>query len=492
MSSAPEVATSSPTPSFPSRLVAVLAGELVNKGAVVVAFVWLARTLDPAVYGDVEWALSLLMVATMAADAGLTTWASARIGAAPLEAAPLVARVGLLRLSLAVPTYLVLGLVAWSFGGPAGTALAIYGLVLFLSPLFLQYLFNGLFQPRWAALGNALRGLVFATAVVLLVGPASPPATVAVAELLGAAGLALCSFVVLRLVFDLPVRARESRRALVDLLARSWRTGASEVTWGVLWYAGLILLGYLATSTDAAWHSSSLRLVMALHTLVWLYLYVLLPTLARMVGDDPGGWARVMGQSIRLTGWAGWGIALVGTVGARPILTTVFGAPFEDAVPVLRVMIWVIPLAWMSGHIRYSLIAAGRPDRDYHAALMGAATTIGLTLLLAPGLHAVGASLALVGGMSVNAVAAWAFGRMVLPPFALVRSAAPSTVCGAGCLALGLVGAGVTGAVAAAVVAAGLLGLCGLVAEREVAVELLRASLGWFKPKVGSSANAGT
>jgi PST family polysaccharide transporter len=479
-------------PSFSSRIVVVLAGEFVSKAAVVMAFVWLARTLDPSVYGDVEWALSLLMVFTMAADAGLATWASARIGAAPGDAVALVARVGFLRLSLAVPAYVLLALVAWSFGGPAGVALAIYGLVLFLSPLFLQYLFNGLFQPRWAALGNALRGVIFAIAVVLLVEPGSPPSTVAIAEVLAAAGLALCSVVVLRMVFDLPVQLRESRQALVELLARSWRTGASEVTWGVQWYAGLILLGYLATSTDAAWHSSSLRLVMALHTLVWLYLYVLLPTLARLVADDPIAWAHLMGQSLRLTGWVGWGIAVVGTVGARPILTTVFGAPFEDAVPVLRAMIWVVPIAWMSGHIRYSLIAAGRPEKDYHAALVGAGTTIGLTLLLAPRLQATGASLALIGGMLTNAFAAGAFGRAVLPSFELVRSIAPSMLVGALCLAVGFAAAGTTGELAAAAAAGVLLGACGLVAEREVAGGLLRASIARVKLKVGSSANTGT
>jgi O-antigen/teichoic acid export membrane protein len=474
-------------------LVAVLAGEFVNKGAVVVAFVWLARTLDPAVYGDVEWALSLLMVFTMAGDAGLATWASARVAAAPAEAAVLVARVGLLRLALAVPAYAVLSLIAWSFGGPAGSALAIYGLVLFLSPLFLQYLFNGLFQPRWAALGNALRGVTFAIAVVLLVDQGASPSVVAVAEVLGAASLALCSFVVLRVIFsDMSVRLREGWRSLLALLAQSWRTGASEVTWGVLWYAGLILLGFLATSTDAAWHSSSLRLVMALHTLVWLYLYVLLPTLARLVDNDSAGWARVVEQSLRVTGWMGWTIALVGTIGARPILTTVFGPEYEAAVPVLQAMVWVIPIAWMSGHLRYSLIAAGRPEKDYHAALIGAGTTVGLTLLLAPSMQSLGASLALLGGLVANAIAAWALARGVLPRHAFVRNAAPSLVVAAACLAGGLALRAAVGDVVAALAAGVVLAACGAFSEREVIGDLLRASMAIVKPKVGSSANAGT
>ena len=99
--------------SFQSRLLAMYAGELVNKGSVVAAFVWLARTLTPAAYGEVEWALSITAVALLVADAGLSTSATAEVAAKPEEAPTLVARVGWLRLALSVPAYLLVLLIAW-------------------------------------------------------------------------------------------------------------------------------------------------------------------------------------------------------------------------------------------------------------------------------------------------------------------------------------------------------------------------------------------
>ena len=105
--------------SFRRRLAAVLAGELVNKGSVVVAFMFLARTVDPAVYGEVEWALSILMVALLVSDAGLTTWGAAQVAARPDEAGPIVRSVSWLRLTLAGPTYVVIAAVAWFYGGMA-------------------------------------------------------------------------------------------------------------------------------------------------------------------------------------------------------------------------------------------------------------------------------------------------------------------------------------------------------------------------------------
>ncbi len=475
--------------SFAGRVTAVLIGEVVSKGSVMIAFAWLTRTLDASVYGEVEWALSLMVVSALAADAGLSTWGAAQVAARPEEAAALAGRIGALRLVLAVPAYAILAIVAASYGGAAGITLAVDGLALFLTPFFLQYLFNGLFQSGWAALGNGLRGLTFAAVVLLFVRPGSPPWIVALAELAGAAALAACSLVVLTRTFRLAFPMRASRPTLGGVLRQSWPVGAAEMTWGVRWYAGLILLGYLATTTDAAWHSAALRLVMAAHTVVWLYLFVLLPNLARVLSADGAAWRRLVEQSLRLTGWLGSAIAVAGTLAAQTSLVTVFGDPYVAAVPALQVMIWVVPAAWITGHLKYSLVAAQHQDKDYQAGLIGAVAAVVLTIVLMPSLGSTGTALALIGGTTTYGLAAWIFVRQRLPRFALAASVAPGAVGGLGCAALGFVLrplAGELGATAAALVA---LVAIALVAERARVREVLKAmtSSSGLKPKVSTA-----
>jgi O-antigen/teichoic acid export membrane protein len=471
--------------SFTGRVAAILAGELVNKGGVVVAFILLAHTIDPTAYGDVEWALSATMVFALASDAGLSTWGSAQIAVRPADAALIAGRVAALRFTMAVPAYAVLACLAWFRGGQAGTALLVYGLMLFVTPLFLQYLFNGFLQTRWAALGNALRGLTFAAAVVLAVQPASRPVVVAFAEVAAALALALCNAIVLLRVF--PSVARRFPAAWWDgfrpanlraVLGRSWRIGASEISWAVLWYSGLVLLGYLATSADAAWHSAGLRLVLAIHTGVWLYLFVLLPNLTRLLASDHAAWRRLTEESLRLTAWMGLAAALACTLGARPILTTIFGERFEPAIPILRTLIWVVPIAWMSGHLRYSFIAADRPEKDYHAALVGASTTVAATLVLVPAWQSLGAAAALLIGMTANAVAAGVLARGLLPEVSVLRSVRAGTIACAVCLAVGLGLAPLLGEAAATAAAVSLFLAAALVAERDRARALWRWQMG--------------
>ncbi len=275
-------------------------------------------------------------------------------------------------------------------------------------------------------------------------------------------------------------------------MRQSWTVCASELTWGIHWYAGLVLLGVMATSVDAAWQSASLRLILAVHTGVWMYLSVLLPNLARLVATEPSGWARLVERSLRVSGWAGLGMAGVGTLGASGVDEAVFGSRFAASAAIFRVMIWVIPIAWASGHLRYSLIAAKQPRKEFHASLVGAGSTVVLTLLLIPRFGGLGAGVALVGGTVANALAAWVLARRLLPEFALVRSLAmPALWCGIA-IAIGIALSPVVGPIEATAAAAGLFGIAALIAERETAKSLLRSFGGAALMKASSNADART
>jgi O-antigen/teichoic acid export membrane protein len=480
------------TRSFRHRLVALVLGELVNKACVAAAFVWLARAVDQSVYGQVEWAVSVMMLFTLAADAGLSTWAAAQVAARPETAGALIGGVARLRLAMAVPAYAALLVVAALYGGRAGAALAVYGIGLFLTPLFLQYLYNGLHQVRWTAIGSAARGAMFAAIVLLFARANSTPMLAAIAEVVSAATMVLVHVIVLRTVVRVPVTFGGEPYRVLSLLRRSWTVSAAELTWGIHWYAGLILLGVLATPTDAAWQSAGLRLILAVHTGVWLYFTVLLPSLARLIATDVDAWRRLVGTSLRVTAWAGCGFALVGTLGARLVIDLVFGDRFGPGVPVFRAMVWVIPIAWMSGHIRYSLIAAEHSRKDYQAALVGAGTTVALTLLLLPALHSLGAGLALVGGTLANAIAALWLARPVLPAFPLRESLASSAAWCVAAVTLGLLLARFAGDVQATVAAGLIFGTAAIVSERETAKSLLQSFGGALLMKASSNADART
>jgi O-antigen/teichoic acid export membrane protein len=174
------------------------------------------------------------------------------------------------------------------------------------------------------------------------------------------------------------------------------------------------------------------------------------------------------------------------------VIETVFGSRFAPSAPAFRVMVWVIPIAWMSGHFRYSLIAVEQPRRDYQAALIGAGTTVGLTLMLLPILGGLGAALALVGGTLANALGAWALARGVLPPFPLRQSMVISALwCGIA-IAIGLLLTPVVGSIQATAAAGTLFGIAAVISERETARSLLQSFGEALSMKASSNADART
>lgn len=440
-----------------SRVVTAGAGELVSKAAVTVAFIHLARVLEPSAYGAVEWALSLLMVGTILADAGLGTWAAAQIGAFPERAAQLAGQVGWLRFVLACGVAALLAVLARTTGGSAGAALTVYALALLLTPLIVPYLFNGLLRSEWAGLSTAVRGVVFAAGVLLFVRPGDAPVRVAAAELAGATAAAVVSVLAVRFALRLRVQLRGSTTGAWAHLAQSWMIGASDLTWAAVFYAGLIVLGAMAPGSAPAWFGAALRIVLAAHSLVYLYFFVLLPSLAHALRSGAPAWRQLVEPSLRTAGWLGGLVAVVGTLGARPILSLLFGAPFEAAAPSLRILVWIVPVLWLSGHHRYSFVASNRPALDSTAAAIGAVATIVLSLVLVPVLRGVGAAVALLAGVVVNAVSAAVLAGRALPRMAYVTSVRPGAAASAGCLVLGAILTPVAGDIASTLIAAATL-----------------------------------
>jgi O-antigen/teichoic acid export membrane protein len=97
-----------------------------------------------------------------------------------------------------------------------------------------------------------------------------------------------------------------------------------------------------------------------------------------------------------LTGWGVVFLGIIGTAFASPLIGLVYGSQYDGAAGIFRVLIWLIPLALVSGHYRYALIAADKQRLEFLTAACGAALNILLNLALIPSYGASGAAWALL------------------------------------------------------------------------------------------------
>lgn len=417
--------------SFVVRYLTLFGGEGFSKVCAFAAFAYLARTLGPRDFGTVELALSVTVFFVLGAESGLGSYGARLIERSPHQAPTLVPQIAVLRMMLGIPAYVIILFVSERLGLPGVGLLAIYGLLVLISPFFVQWVFQGLRQMQWVATAGALRYGTFALLVLLLVHPNVDTRVVAVAEVSGALAIVAYNFYIVKRILKLRLEWRGAVSGAVTLFKQAWFLGASDLAWAAMWYSPSVITGWLALSRmyEVAWMAAAVRIVMAVHSFVWLYFFNMIPNLSKEIHEGLSGWRDLLQRSISTSMWAACLIALGGTLFAPLIVETTYGERYASAVLPFQVAIWMIPVAWLSGHYRFSLIAAGHQRLECGACAAAGATTV---IAAFPGFlyaGAPGAAAALVLGGIVNLGLAYLAVRRVIGSVSMKAAITPILSC---------------------------------------------------------------
>ncbi len=389
-----------------------LAGaEIAAKLLTFAAFAYLARVAGPDGFGYIEFAAAAVMCAGLIVEQGFNPFGAREIAKTPERTEALVSEIVLVRMLLAIGLYVALLAFALAVGRAAVQTrlLLVYGLSLLAMPLFLQWVFQGHDRMQTVAAIQLVRQLVFAVVVFALVRDASQIWMVGLAETFGATSAAMIGFWLYRRQLNgtLTLRWRFSSQ----LLREGATIGLGQIFWVVKMSGATLILGLIASAEEVGYFGGAMRILMALHTFVWLYFFNLLPSLSRAWVAGDGSFAALIGRSMRwvllavVVGAGAW-------IAAAPmVVRVVYGDKFASAGVALQWFAGVCAVAAISGHYRFGLIAAGHQTAEMATALIGAVAAI----ILIP----VGYSTSGVGGAAAGlfvaevliAVSAWWFAR---------------------------------------------------------------------------------
>ncbi len=410
----------------------LVGGELLAKLTLFFAFTHMGRVLGAERYGDLEFTLASMVFFTLPVDLGLGVYGAREIARNHARAPVLLREVARLRLLLVGASLACLAVFVLLVPKSAEVKqlLMVYGLSLLALPLHFQWYFQGHDRMGWVAGASIIRSAMFAGLVFLMLRPGSPLVVVGAVECASVAAVAVFCLSVAATRFKSRLAGpRTSMRASLAHLREAAPIGIVELTWAFLWYIATVLLGLLASGDSVGWFGASHRLVMALHTFVWMYFFNLLPSISRTRQAPRPALCGLLGPSIRLTVWGGVLAALVISMAAGDLLGLAYGAAFAPGGPLLATLVWIIPLALLSGHYRYTLIAYGLQRWHLYSTAVAAAVVVGLSLYWMPRFGALGAARALLTGCLVEFALVWlsvrrmvvavGFARQCLAPAAL-------------------------------------------------------------------------
>ena len=395
---------------------AILSGtELISKLLSAIAFAYLARVLGPLNYGYLEFTLAIIFFFTLLVDCGLSS-IGAREFAKDREAlAKLFIHISATRSLLSVLAFFIL--VAIAIFIPLASSVKwlifLYSLTMFLLPWLIQWVFQGQDMMSYVALASFFRWTLFTAGVFLFVHKPAQAWMVPMIE--GFAILSIAVFLLWALshTFGLPHHPITLAYAL-SIFRKALPIGASEFVWAIKVYFATILLGLLIGGAVLGWYTAAHRVIIALHSFVWLYFYNFLPSIARASQQPLEFIKRLMRISLQTTAWVVILIAALGTAYAEFGITLLYGAQFAASAAAFQVLIWAIPLTMFSGHYRYMLIGFDKQKLEFFSALIGAAANILINLLLIPRYGLLGAAWAFIISEAIIWGSAYLFVRRTI------------------------------------------------------------------------------
>lgn len=358
-----------------------LAGaEVCSKLVTFAAFAYLARRLGANTYGYIEFAGAVLMCASLIVDQGFSAFGAREIAKTPQQTGRLTSEIVSARVVLALGGYLAIAMfVLLVDRGPILTRLLlIYGLSLWGSPLLLQWVFQGHERMHLVAFSQILRQTIFAAMVFVFVRGPEQVLMVAWAEVAAVSTTAAFCVLMYRRHFrsETPTRLSMSRRSIRGGLP----IGFSQMFWVVKMFGGTLILGLIALPQDVGFFGGAQRILVALHTFVWLYYFNLLPSMARSWQENTSEFRVLIDESMQVAVWIALAVAIVWVALSGTAMRFVYGQQFESAGPVLALFAVVWAMTLINGHYRFGLIATGHASAE----MMTAATGAVLALILIP------------------------------------------------------------------------------------------------------------
>jgi len=216
---------------------------------------------------------------------------------------------------------------------------------------------------------------------------------------------------------------------LVGHLKEASPIGLTELAWAFMWYFCTVLLGFIFPDQSLGWFGASHRAVMALHTFVYLYFFNLLPSISRCAALPHKYLLELTDRSIRFVAWTGLCAAALLTALAPQLMTLMYGSPFRPASHSFSILVWILPVAMLSGHHRYILIAYNHQNTLLRCTAYSAAVAVLLGFALVPFYRGQGAAWALLVAVAINFVLVYISVRRLVVEVPVHRQlAAPLTV----------------------------------------------------------------
>jgi O-antigen/teichoic acid export membrane protein len=368
-----------------------MAGQLVIKTLSFLFSVLVVRNLGPEAFGQYSAVIAFGMVFAFFSDLGLAPYAVREIARmrdqadAGTRIGSLWANITVLRLILSIITIVIIISTAILTNRPPtlvnAIALSTIGLLCY-SIAIASTILSGHERFDLTAQGNIANQIVFVTLGALALWLGFGYIGLIVASLAGSATLA---FIYVRNAHSLGVRmGRIEPRTWFALLRASFPFGLISLALGLSYKFDSFLLNITRGDTETGLYNAAYNLVFSTVVLSNVINTALYPSLSRAVANGSNDLNSIYERAMRYLMLIALPIAVGVSALAHQIVPFLYKSNYAAAIPALQIVIWVVPLMYMSEFLGYIVVIKGEEKSAARAVLASTSVNLIMNLILVP------------------------------------------------------------------------------------------------------------
>jgi len=391
------------------------AAEVGSKFIAFMVIVYLARTLAVEDFGVINFALAILTYFMLIANAGLPLLGTLNIARDETKLKDYANSILTLRLILASIGFCLLLLLAALLPQALETKylLAIYGLCLFPSAFFFDWVFEG--KQRMEFVGGA-RVLQWALYFGLIVGIVKSSDQLLAVPMLYFASISAATLF-LMVLFSRRY-GRPSFKIDLDMwksmLRRSLPVGFALIMITLYTNLDTIMLQFMRGEEEVGYYSAAYKIILFITGLGGMYYIAIFPVLSSLYKTSLEAMRRLLSATAKLTVIVALPLAMGGTIIARPIMNLLYGSRYDNGIIAFQILIWAVAVILVSSVYGRSLVACDRQNKVAIAVSVGAGVNLILNFALIPPYGLMGAAIATLVTQAVVTVLMYRYFSQVM------------------------------------------------------------------------------
>jgi O-antigen/teichoic acid export membrane protein len=358
------------------------------------SLVYIARRIGVESFGQVSFAYAIFMYSTLLTHLGLTTFGTREVARDPGRIQHQVSRILSLRMALTLLSFG--GLLIFTYlvrlDPQLKALIVLFGLSLFPTAALMDWPFKGVERMNIVGIIEIVRAVPYLALVLYWV---KTPAHVLRVPIFFLVSTMLAA--VLGLVLFLRDYGALQPQVGFDFWKRAMREslplGFGFLLLQVYYLTDTVVLGFLRGDTFVGWYSAAYRIVSFILVAGGLFFESTFPVISRYYQNARERLPRLLNSSLQMTALLVIPMAAGGTVLARPMLTSLYGAPYGAAAVAFQFLIWAVAIELIGMNWGYALMACDRAKEYMKAVGLGAILSVALNLALIPKFGLMGAGL---------------------------------------------------------------------------------------------------